>query len=267
MTDITTDAAAYVGAGGELDLLTVAAEQGAPVLLLGPTGCGKTVLVEALARDLGRELVTVTCHDDLTTADLVGRHLIRGGDVVWQDGPLTTAMRDGAVCYLDEVIEARADTLAVLHSVADHRRTLYVDRLDAEVVAHPDFLLAASYNPRGPGAAKELKTALRQRFVTVSLDYLPADEETGVVADRGGVDRDVARRLVAGAGLLREAATRDLHERFDPPSTRALVTAARLVRGGAAFDVAFGACVLGTLEVDPGTRQALAELVDAQQVR
>jgi MoxR-like ATPase len=251
----------YVATGSEQRLFEQAFGQRTPLLLLGPTGCGKTLLIEAMAETLARPLVTVTCHDDLTVADLVGRHLIRGGDVEWQDGPLTTAMRDGAILYLDEIVEARPDTLAMLHSVADHRRTLYVERLGEAVTAPDGFMLVASYNPRPAGSPKELKASLRQRFVTLTLGYLPAEQEAGVVAARTGVEGSTARRLVDVAGLLREAADRDQHARFDPPSTRTLVSAAGLIAAGAGFDEAVDACVLGPLTSEPQTAVALAEIV------
>lgn len=253
----------YVPAAGEERLFAIAAQAGAPVLLLGPTGCGKTQLVEHMAARLDRPLVTVTCHDDMTTADLVGRHLIRGGDVEWRDGPLTRAMRDGAVCYLDEVVEARSDTLAVLHSVADHRRTLYVDRTGEELVAAAGFVLVASYNPRALGSPKALRPSLRQRFVTLRMGYLAPEVERALVAARTGVDDTVATRLVAVAAPLRDAAERDRNGRFDPPSTRTLISAAGLVAGGASVEEAVAIAIVGPLGTDAGVELALRELVHA----
>jgi len=254
---------AYVAAGTERRLFRHAYEQRTPLLLLGPTGCGKTLLIESMAVELGRTLVTITCHDDLTTADLVGRHLIRGGDVEWSDGPLTSAMRDGAILYLDEVVEARPDTLAMLHSVADQRRTLFLERTGEEVIAPREFMLVASYNPRPAGSPKELKPSLRQRFATVHLTYLPADDEARVVASRTGVDERTARHLAEVATILRDAAARDQHARFDPPSTRTLVAAAGLVVAGSDLTEAVDACVLGPLTTEPQTAIALREIVQA----
>jgi len=253
----------YVPTGGEREIFRNAYERRTPVLLLGPTGCGKTLLIEEMAAALGRPLVTVTCHDDLTTADLVGRHLIRGGDVTWQDGPLTTAVRTGAICYLDEIVEARADTLAMLHSVADHRRALYVERLDEEITADPAFMLVASYNPRASGSHKQLKPSLRQRFATLTLGYLPPEHEAVVVAARSGVDDEVAQRLARVAALLREEAAREQRAPFDAPSTRTLIAAAGLVASGTGFDAAVEACILGPLSTDGPTLLALRELVAA----
>lgn len=253
----------YVASAGEEALFRSAHTRGTPVLLLGPPGCGKTLLVEQMAAALGRPLVTVTCHDDLTTADLVGRHLITGGDVRWEDGPLTVAMRTGAVCYLDEVVEARPDTLAMLHSVADHRRTLFIDRLGESVTAPPEFMLVASHNPRRPGSPKELKPALRQRFATIRLSYLDAAAEAEVIAASTGVDAALAARLAGAGALLRDTAARDPQSRFDPPSTRALIAAAGLVAAGTPVDDAIEACIVGPLTGDDATAAALRELLAA----
>jgi MoxR-like ATPase len=161
-------------------------------MLTGPTGCGKTRLVEHMAEALERPLFTVSCHDDLTSIDLVGRFLVHGGDVEWIDGPLTRAVREGAVCYLDEVIEARRDTLAALHSLTDHRRSLYLDRTNERVRAADGFMLVCSYNPTSRSALKELKPSFRQRFVSLDLAYLPEEDEASVVAVETGVGPQVA---------------------------------------------------------------------------
>jgi nitric oxide reductase NorQ protein len=255
----------YVATAGEQALFRNAYARRTPLLLLGPPGCGKTLLVEQMAAALGRPLVTVTCHDDLTTADLVGRHLITGGDVRWEDGPLTRAMRTGAVCYLDEIVEARPDTLAMLHSVADHRRTLFVDRLGETVAAPPEFMLVASHNPRRPGSPKELKPALRQRFATIRLAYLEPAAEAAVIAAATGADAGVAERLAAAGALLRDTAERDPQHRFDPPSTRTLIAAAGLIAAGTSMREATEACLVGPLTADEGTAAALRELLEAQR--
>src|SRR3954470_11711728 len=178
----------YFANGNEVQLFEQAFQQRLPVMLTGPTGCGKTRLVEHAGQLLGRPVVTISCHDDLTSADLVGRFLVTGGDVVWQDGPLTRAVRDGAICYLDEVVEARHDSLAVLHSLTDHRRTLFLDRA-GDVVAAPDgFMLVCSYNPAYRSTLKDLKPSFRQRFVTLAMTYLPADREAEVLVAESGID-------------------------------------------------------------------------------
>jgi MoxR-like ATPase len=259
----TCAAQRYVPGGREADLFRHAIWGRVPVMLLGPTGCGKTRFVEHMAAVFDRPLVTVTCHDDLTTADLVGRHLIRGGDVEWRDGPLTVAVRTGAICYLDEIVEARPDTLAMLHSLADHRRTLFLERLGEELIAPDEFMLVASYNPRPGTSVKELKPSLRQRFATIRLGYLPADQEAAVVAAESGAPAALARRLVDCAAVLRDAADRSAHSRFDPPSTRSLVAAATVVAGGAPLADAVEAFLVAPLTTDPTVEGAIRAVVAA----
>jgi MoxR-like ATPase len=229
-------------------------------MLTGPTGCGKTRLVEDAGRLVGRSVVTISCHDDLTSADLVGRFLVSSGDVVWQDGPLTRAVREGAICYLDEVVEARHDSLAVLHSLTDHRRTLYLDRT-GEVVAAPDtFMLVCSYNPAYRSSLKDLKPSFRQRFVTIAMNYLPPEREADVLVAESGIDPAAAARFVACANAIRNA---EAAFHFEPPSTRTLVTAALLVTAGASEIEAADAAVLSSLSTDGTVTAALRELTAA----
>jgi nitric oxide reductase NorQ protein len=209
---------------------------------------------------LGRSVVTISCHDDLTSSDLVGRFMVTSGDVVWNDGPLTRAVKSGAICYMDEVVEARHDSLAVLHSLADHRRTLYLDRA-GEVVRAPDsFMLVCSYNPAYRSSLKELKPSFRQRFVTVAMQYLPADREAAVLVAEAGIDLPVATRLVTCATSMRHA---DDVLHFEPPSTRVLVTAAKLVAAGATELEAAEACILAPLCNDGAISDGLRELAAA----
>lgn len=250
----------FLATGEELELFEAAARSGLPVMVLGPTGCGKTRMVEHMAGVLDRPLVTVACHDDLTSADLVGRYLVQGGDVTWIDGPLTRAARDGAVCYLDEVIEARRDTLAVLHSLADHRRTLHLERANEVVAAAAGFTLVCSYNPRHRGAFKELLPSLRQRFVTLEITYLPPEHEATVVAAETGVDRATAEALVQHAVVLREAGGADAKEE---PSTRLLINAARLMCAGRSLASAVEVAVLRPLLDTGGAELAVRELLRA----
>src|SRR6266568_5084155 len=178
----------YVPAGTEEQVFKAAFRQGLSVMLKGPTGCGKTRFVEAMAYDLGRPLITVACHDDLTTADLVDRFLLHGGETQWTDGPLTRAVRDGAICYLDEVVEARQDTTVVLHPLADHRRQLPIDRLGVTLTAAPGFCLVVSYNPGYQSVLKDLKDSTRQRMVAIEFGFPAADVEEGIVAHEAGVE-------------------------------------------------------------------------------
>lgn len=250
----------YCANGNEVRLFEQAYHRRLPVMLTGPTGCGKTRLVEHMGSLLARPVVTISCHDDLTSSDLVGRFMVTGGDVVWTDGPLTRAVKDGAICYLDEVVEARHDSLAILHSLTDHRRALYLDRA-AEVVRAPDtFMLVCSYNPAYRSSLKELKPSFRQRFVTVPMRYLPPDREAGVIVAEAGVRGDTAARLVRCATAIRTA---DEAFHFEPPSTRVLVSAAQLIAAGATEFDAVEACVLAPLSSDGAVTDGLREIAAA----
>ena len=193
----------YMPVGNEEQVFRAAFSQGLSLLLKGPTGCGKTRFVEAMAFDLDRPLVTVACHDDLTTADLVGRFLLKGGETVWVDGPLTRAVREGAICYLDEIVEARQDTTVVLHPLADHRRQLPIERLGVTLEAAPGFCLVVSYNPGYQSVLKDLKDSTRQRMVSIELDFPPTEIEEKIVAQESGVGNDTAAQLVQLGAMIR----------------------------------------------------------------
>ena len=249
----------YRSVGKERDVLRFAHQNQLPVLLKGPTGCGKSRLVEAMAAELGRPLVTVACNDETSAADLLGRWLVKGGDTVWQDGPVTRAVRQGAILYLDEVAEAREDVIVVLHPLTDHRRELFVDRSDEHLRAPREFMLVASFNPgyrRGP---KELKPSTRQRFVALGLDYPAPAIEAEIVATESGVDAAVAKKLVAVAQKIRALTELGLAETV---STRLLVSAARLVRSGLPPRSACQFAVVQPLSDDPETLAAMQDVVD-----
>ncbi|MGC2654751.1 MAG: CbbQ/NirQ/NorQ/GpvN family protein [Mycobacterium sp.] len=250
----------YFANGNEVQLFEQAFRSNLPVMLTGPTGCGKTRLVEHMGALLQRPVITISCHDDLTNSDLVGRFTVTGGDVIWTDGPLTRAVKAGAICYLDEVVEARHDSLAVLHSLTDHRRSLYLDRAGETVQAPDDFMLVCSYNPDYRSSLKELKPSFRQRFVTLSMTYLPADREAEVVVAEAGVPLTTARRLVHCALAIRTA-NEAFH--FEPPSTRVLVTAAQLIAVGATELDAAEACILAPLSTDGAVNNGLREIAVA----
>src|SRR6476620_6255775 len=247
----------YLANGNEVQLFEQAYSQRLPVMLTGPTGCGKTRLVEHMGVLLGRPVVTISCHDDLTSSDLVGRFMVTGGDVVWTDGPLTRAVKAGAICYLDEVVEARHDSLAILHSLTDHRRALYLDRAGEVVSAPTEFMLACSYNPAYRSSLKELKPSFRQRFVTLPMNYLPPDREAEVVVAEAGIDLATAQRLVRCAIAIRTA---DQAFHFEPPSTRVLVTAAQLITAGANEWEAAAASILAPLSIDGVVTDVLREV-------
>ncbi|NKY25858.1 AAA family ATPase [Nocardia gamkensis] len=250
----------YYATGNEVRLFERAFHQRMPVMLTGPTGCGKTRFVEHMGTLLARSVVTISCHDDLTSSDLVGRFTVAGGDVTWTDGPLTRAVKSGAICYLDEVVEARHDSLAILHSLTDHRRTLFLDRADEVVPAPKSFMLVCSYNPAYRSSLKQLKPSFRQRFVTIAMDYLPPDREVDVLTAEAGIDRAVAQRLVDCANTIRQA---DEVFHFEPPSTRVLVAAARLIAAGAGELEAAHACVLAPLSSDGAINEGLREIAAA----
>jgi nitric oxide reductase NorQ protein len=250
----------YVASGNEEQVFTAAARQGLSILLKGPTGCGKTRLVEAMAHDLGRPLITVACHDDLTTADLVGRFLLRGSETEWVDGPLTRAVRSGAICYLDEIVEARQDTTVVLHPLADHRRQLPIERLGITVDAAPGFCLVVSYNPGYQSVLKDLKDSTRQRMVAIELGFAPLEVEEKILATEAGVDADHAAALVRLGNAVRRIDSPGLRE---VASTRVLIAAGRLVTEGLPLVPAARAAIAGPLSDDPLVAAELAELIDA----
>jgi|KBSSwiStaDraftv2_1062776.scaffolds.fasta_scaffold42180_2 nitric oxide reductase NorQ protein len=249
----------YVPVANEEKVFKAAYRQGLSILLKGPTGCGKTRFVEAMAHDLDRPLITVSCHDDLTTADLVGRFLLRGGDTEWVDGPLTRAVREGAICYLDEVVEARQDTTVVLHPLADHRRQLPIDRLGVTLEAAPGFGLVVSYNPGYQSVLKDLKDSTRQRMVAIEFEFPNPDAEVLIVSHEAGVDQQTAAELVRFAGAIRRLETGGLRE---VSSTRVLIAAGRLIVEGLTPREAATAAIAGPLTDDPSVTRGLVEMID-----
>jgi nitric oxide reductase NorQ protein len=221
----------YQRTGNEVELFDAAYGQRMPMILKGPTGCGKTRFMEYMAWRLRRPLITLACNEDMTASDLVGRYLLDANGTVWHDGPLTLAARYGAICYLDEVVEARQDTTVVIHPLTDNRRVLPLDKRGELVHAHPDFQLVVSYNPGYQNAAKDLKPSTRQRFGALDFDYPPEELEISIVERESGVPRDVARKLVGIAHKSRALRGRGLEEGI---STRMLVHAGRLIAGGVA---------------------------------
>ena len=250
----------YQACGNEEVLFTHAWQHGLPVLIKGPTGCGKTRFVQHMAHRLNLPLYTVACHDDLSASDLVGRFLIGQGNTVWSDGPLARAVRSGAICYLDEVVEARKDTTVVLHPLADDRRILPIERTGEQLQAPPEFMLVISYNPGYQNLLKGLKPSTRQRFVALSLNYPVAAVERQIVQKEAGVSEQVADQLVRLAQSLRSLTDHDLEE---TASTRLLVAAARLHASGLSLHTACQAAIVDALTDDAATAEALHEVVRA----
>ncbi|KGJ11445.1 CbbQ/NirQ/NorQ/GpvN family protein [Paracoccus versutus] len=254
------DAPFYLPQGDEVAVFEAAAANDLPVLLKGPTGCGKTRFVAHMAARLGRPLYTVACHDDLSAADLIGRYLLKGGETVWTDGPLTRAVREGAICYLDEVVEARKDVTVVLHPLTDDRRILPIDRTGEEIEAAPGFMLVASYNPGYQNILKTLKPSTRQRFVAMEFDFPEPRREAEIVARESGLDRDRTLGLVRLAGKIRGLKGQDLEEGV---STRLVVYAASLVARGMSLDRAIEAAMIEPLTDDAEVKRGLRDLAAA----
>ncbi len=249
----------YLAQGAEIEIFNHAAANKLPVLLKGPTGCGKTHFVEHMAELLNRPLYTIACHDDLTATDLVGRHLIGENGTYWQDGPLTRAVREGGICYLDEVVEARKDTTVVLHPLSDHRRILPIDRTGEIIQAHPDFMLVISYNPGYQNLMKGLKPSTRQRFVAMEFDYPVPEREVVVLIQETNLDKQTAQQLVALGNDLRRMQDHDLEE---AASTRLLIYTALMIKSGLDARQACLCCLAQPLSDEPETIKAIERLID-----
>ena len=250
----------YVPVSDEVSIFESCHHRQLAVMLKGPTGCGKTRFVEYMAWRLQRPLVTVACHDDLSASDLTGRFLIRGGETVWQDGPLTMAARHGAICYLDEVVEARQDTVVVIHPLTDDRRVLPLDKAGELVDAAPGFQLVVSYNPGYQHVLKDLKPSTRQRFVAIDFSFPPSELEVRIVAHEGGVDEATARVLVNISQRVRNLRDSGLAE---VPSSRVLVATARLIASGVPAKEACRSGMMAPLTDDPELLGAMRDLINA----
>ena len=249
----------YQQVANEEELFIQAWKHGLPALIKGPTGCGKTRFVQYMAHKLNLPLYTVACHDDLSATDLVGRHLIGNEGTWWQDGPLTRAVREGGICYLDEVVEARQDTTVVLHPLADDRRELFIERTGETLQAPDNFMLVVSYNPGYQNLLKGMKPSTRQRFVAMRFDYPHPEQETQIVATEAGVEPRLAAQLVRLGNAIRRLENHDLEE---VASTRLLIFAARMIKAGLPVKQACLACLAEPLSDDLQTVQALMDVVD-----
>ena len=248
----------YLSSANEIQLFQAAWRAKLPVMLKGPTGCGKTRFVQHMAWRLKRPLITVACHEDLFASDLLGRYLLQHDETIWVDGPLTRAVRMGAICYLDEIVEARKDTTVVIHPLTDDRRMLSIDKKGEVLHAHEDFMLVISYNPGYQSVLKDLKQSTRQRFVGIQFDYPPAEQEAGIVATEGGIAPEMAERLVNLAGKIRNVREQGLTE---GASTRLLIYAAQLIRRGIPPAQACQTAVCLPLTDDDRLQETLADLI------
>ena len=249
----------YLAVGDEVALYEAAYARRMPVMLKGPTGAGKSRFVEYMAWKLGRPLITVACNEDMTASDLVGRFLLDKDGTKWQDGPLTTAARHGAICYLDEIVEARQDTTVVIHPLTDHRRQLPLDKKGELIAAHPDFQLVISYNPGYQSLMKDLKQSTKQRFAALDFDYPAAETEATIVARETGVDAATAEKLVSVAQRSRNLKGHGLDEGI---STRLLVYAGQMIAEGVTPKAACLMTLVTPLTDDPDMRETLQAAVE-----
>lgn len=250
----------YRPTGNECALFETAYREGLPLLIKGPTGCGKTRFVMHMAARLGRPLHTVSCHDDLTAADLTGRYLLQGGETKWMDGPLTRAVREGGICYLDEIVEARKDVTVVLHPLTDDRRILPLERSGELLEAPQQFMLVVSYNPGYQNILKSLKPSTRQRFVSISFDFPSPAIEAEIIAAESGLPEPQCIPLATLAQRLRTLKNVDLEEVV---STRLLIYCATLLKNGLDPQQAAEAALVEPLCDDPEVKQGLLELINA----
>jgi nitric oxide reductase NorQ protein len=248
----------YLPVKDEVELFEAAYAAKLPAMLKGPTGCGKTRFVEYMAHRLKRPLITVACHEDLSSTDLVGRFLLEGDETVWHDGPLTAAVRAGGICYLDEVVEARKDTVVIIHPLTDDRRRLPIEKRGTVLDAPDDFMLVVSYNPGYQSILKDLKQSTRQRFVAMEFDYPDAEAETKIVAKEGGIDESTAADLVKIGQKVRNLRGHGLEEGV---STRLLIYAAQLIAGGISPIAAAEVAICSPITDDRDLQRSIREIV------
>jgi nitric oxide reductase NorQ protein len=248
----------YLSVKDEVEIFTAAYEAKLPIMLKGPTGCGKTRFIEYMAWKLTRPLVTVACHEDLSATDLVGRFLLEGEETIWHDGPLSSAVKHGAICYLDEVVEARKDTIVLIHPLTDDRRILPVEKRGVVLSAPDDFVLVVSYNPGYQSVLKDLKQSTRQRFIGIEFDYPPAEIEIEIVAREGQIDEQTARDLVKIGEKVRNLKGHGLEEGV---STRLLIYAAQLISRGISPETACEAAIVSPITDDNELQRSIHEIV------
>lgn len=249
----------YKAVGSEIEVFNQINQLQLPLLLKGPTGSGKSRFIEFMANELNKKLITVSCHEETSATDLIGRFIIKGAETVWIDGPLSIAVKNGHILYLDEVAEARPDVIVAIHSLTDHRRELFIDKLGETIKAHPDFLLVASFNPGYQKGFKELKPSTRQRFVALSFDYPNQKAETEILINETGISAEIAQKLVTIGAKIRNLTELGLTETV---STRLLVDAAKLINNGLPKRLAVHVAVVEPLTDERETLNALKDLCD-----
>jgi nitric oxide reductase NorQ protein len=249
----------YLSTGNEIKMFEAAYDAKLPVMMKGPTGCGKTRFVEYMSYVLNRPLITVACHEDLFASDLLGRYLLKKDETIWADGPLTRSVRIGAICYLDEIVEARKDTTVVIHPLTDTRRTLSIDKKGEIIKAHPDFMMVISYNPGYQSVLKDLKQSTRQRFISIEFVYPEAEKEAKIVSHEGGVEMETASRLVSLAGKIRNIREHGLTE---GASTRLLIYAAQMIGRGISVHEACRSAICLPLTDDDRLQETLNDLIE-----
>ena len=249
----------YLPAGKEIEIFSQAHKSKIPILLKGPTGCGKTRFIELMAERLELELITVSCNEDTSATDLLGRHLLVGGNTEWMDGPVTRAIRNGALLYLDEISEARPDAIVVIHSLADHRRELFLDRTGERIKAVDKFMFVGSYNPSYQKSLRELKPSTRQRFASLALEYPNEKDEVTIVSIESGIEHKTATQIVKIGRKIRRMSDLSLMESV---STRLLITAAKLIESGIPPRTACICSIAEPLTDDDDERIALRQLIE-----
>ena len=249
----------YKAIGSEISVFQQINALKMPLLIKGPTGTGKSRFVEFMAQEVGKKLITVSCHEETSATDLIGRFIIKGAETIWIDGPLSIAVKKGYILYLDEIAEARPDVIVAFHSLTDHRRELFIDKLGETIKAHEDFLLVASFNPGYQKGFKELKPSTRQRFVALSFDYPQPKVEVEILVNETGISADIASKLVGIASKIRNLTELGLTETV---STRLLVDAAKLIHNGLPKRLSVHVAIVEPLTDELETIQALKDLCD-----
>ncbi len=249
----------YKETGKEIEIFEQSYRNKIPFLIKGPTGTGKSRFVEFMSFRLKKNLITISCHEETSSTDLIGRYIIKGAETIWLDGPLTRAVKEGAIIYLDEIAEARPDVIVAIHSLTDHRRELYIDKLGEVIKAHPDFMLVASFNPGYQRGFKELKPSTRQRFVAISFAFPDEKSETDILVNETGIDASIAKKLVNIATKIRNLTELGLSETV---STRLLVDAAKLIHSGLPKRLSVEVAIVEPLTDDLEVIEALKDLCD-----